>query len=205
MASCWCALIGSTEMGTREPDESVARPSAEAVPQSLGRSAQLSRPACLASRPRLCTRDPKTRGARAASNEYRDVQGREEGRARLFRRPRHLGDPEVAADRLSCGSGHLHRGPRTGRGARARAQESRTPRHQAREHLHRGRARGIRARLRIPDVPDERALRGAVPARHVDRAPADRQAPGRNRPRDRGGRRLPRRDGQGQRSGPLRN
>ena len=31
-------------------------------------------------------------------------------------------------------------------------------RHQAREHLHRRRARGVRARLRLPDVPRQRAL-----------------------------------------------
>jgi asparagine synthetase B (glutamine-hydrolysing) len=36
--------------------------------------------------------------------------------------------------------------------------------------LHRGPARGIRARLRLPDVPRQCALRGALPARHLHRA-----------------------------------
>ena len=39
----------------------------------------------------------------------------------------------------------------------ARAQ-SRAAGHQAGKHLHRGRARGIRARLRVPDVPRQRGL-----------------------------------------------
>ena len=39
------------------------------------------------------------------------------------------------------------------------------------------------ARLRLPDDARQRALRGAVPARHLDRAAADRQAPGRDRAR----------------------
>ncbi len=34
---------------------------------------------------------------------------------------------------------------------------------------------------RLPDVPHERALRGRLPPRHLDRAPAHRQAPGRDR------------------------
>ena len=38
--------------------------------------------------------------------------------------------------------------------------------------LHRRSARGVRARLRLPDVPRQRALRGHVPARHLDRAAA---------------------------------
>ena len=37
------------------------------------------------------------------------------------------------------------------------------------------------ARLRLPDDARQRALRGTVPARHLDRAAADRQAPGRDR------------------------
>ncbi len=45
----------------------------------------------------------------------------------------------------------------------------------------RGSARGVRARLRLPDAPRQRDLRGRVPARHLDRAPAHRQAPGRDR------------------------
>ena len=53
------------------------------------------------------------------------------------------------------------------------------------EHLHRGPARGVRPRLRVPDVPRERGLRRRIPARHVDRAAADREAPGRDRAEDR--------------------
>ena len=85
----------------------------------------------------------------------------------------------------------------------ARAQ-GRAARREAREHLHRGPARGIRPRLRLPDVPRQRRLRGRLPARHLDRPPADRQAPRRDRRGDRRRRRRPRRHRQGQRPGPLR-
>ena len=37
------------------------------------------------------------------------------------------------------------------------------------------------ARFRVSDVPRQRALRGRLPARHLDRAAADRQAPDRDR------------------------
>ena len=87
----------------------------------------------------------------------------------------------MAADRVRLRGRHLHRRPRPGRGAGAGAQEGGDARHQAREHLHRGPARGVRPRLRLPDVPRQRGLRGPVPARHLDRAAADRQAPGRDR------------------------
>ncbi len=105
-------------------------------------------------------------------------------RPRLFGRARHVDHPQVAADRIWRGGHHLHRRSRPGRGARARAQEGRAAWHQARAHFHRGRARGIRARLRLPDVPRQRAIRGPVPARHLDRAAADRQASGRDRPQN---------------------
>ena len=127
---------------------------------------------------------------------------REESRARLFRRPRHLGHPEVAAGDLRLRGRDLHRRSRPGRGAGAGAQEGRDARHQG--DLRRGSARGVRARLRLPDVPRQRALRGAVPARHLDRAAADRQAPDRDRRQDRRRRRGPRRHRQGQRPGALR-
>ena len=77
----------------------------------------------------------------------------------------------------------LHRRSRPGRGARAGARQGRAARHQAGEHLHRGSARGVRPRLRLPDVPRQRALRGPLPARHLDRAAADRQAADRDRAR----------------------
>ena len=84
------------------------------------------------------------------------------------------------------------------------AQEGRDVRRQAREHPHRRRARGVRERLRLPDVPRQRALRGRVPARHLDRPAADRQAPDRDRPRGRRRRGVSRRHRQGQRPGALR-
>ena len=77
-------------------------------------------------------------------------------------------------------------------------------RRQAGEHLHRGPARGVRPRLRLPDVPRQHGLRGPVPARHLDRPAADRQDPDRHRPQGRRRRGQPRLDRQGQRPGPLR-
>ena len=79
-----------------------------------------------------------------------------------------------------------------------------TARHQAGEHLHRGSARGIRARLRVSDVPRQRALRGPVSARHLDRAAADRQEADRDRREGRRRCRRPWRHRQGQRPGALR-
>ncbi len=128
----------------------------------------------------------------------------QKNRARLFRRARHLDHPEVAADHLWLRGRHLHRRPRPGRGAWAGAGEGADARHQARQHLHRGPARGVRPRLRLPDVPRQRALRGAVPARHLDRAAADRQEADRDRRESRRRRGLSRRDGQGQRPSALR-
>ena len=128
----------------------------------------------------------------------------QEGRARLFRRARHLHHPEVAADHLWLRGRHLHRRPRPGRGACARAREGAAAGHQAGKHLHRGPARGIRARLRVPDVPRQHAVRGAVPARHLDRAAADRQEADRDRPQGRRRRGGAWRDRQGQRPGALR-
>jgi argininosuccinate synthase len=57
--------------------------------------------------------------------------------------------------------------------------------HSRRQHLHRRSARGIRARFRLPDDARQRPLRGRLSARHLDRPPADLQAPGRDRARDR--------------------
>ena len=76
---------------------------------------------------------------------------------------------------------HLHRRPRPGRGARAGAAKAELLGVRPGEHLHRGPARGVRARLRLPDVPRQRPLRGPLPARHLDRPAADRQAAGRDR------------------------
>ena len=131
-------------------------------------------------------------------------EAREQGRARLFRRPRHLDHPQVAADDLRLRGGHLHRRPRPGRGTGAGPPQGGAARHQAREHLHRGPARGVRARLRVPDVPRQRGLRGRLPARHLDRPAADRQEADRDRRAARRRRGLPRRHRQGQRPGPVR-
>ena len=81
----------------------------------------------------------------------------QKGRARLFRRARHLDHPEVAADHLRLRGRHLHGRPRPGRGACARAREGAAARHQAGQHFHRGPARGVRSRLRVPDVPRQHA------------------------------------------------
>ena len=110
----------------------------------------------------------------------------------------------MARDRVSVRGGDLHRRPRPGRGAGAGAPQGGTARRQAGKHLHRGPARDLRARLRVPDVPRQRALRGALPARHLDRPAADRPAPRRDRRGDRGRRHRPRRHRQGQRPGALR-
>src|SRR5499427_2234395 len=110
----------------------------------------------------------------------------------------------MAADHLPLRDGHFHRRPRPGRGDRARAREGASSRHQAAEHLHRGFARRVRARLRLPHVPGERALRGPISPRHLDRAAADRQAPDRDRGEGRRRCRRPWRDRQGQRPGALR-
>ena len=103
----------------------------------------------------------------------------QKSRARLFGRARHLGHPALAAGDLSLRGRHLHRRSRPGRGARAGAPEGRAAGRQA--DLHRRSARGVRARFRLPDVPRQRALRGRLSARHLDRAAADRQAPDRDR------------------------
>ena len=64
----------------------------------------------------------------------------------------------------------------------APAREKALPaRHQAGEHLHRRSARGVRPRLRVPDVPGQCAVRRHVSARHLDRAAADRQEADRDR------------------------
>ncbi len=110
----------------------------------------------------------------------------------------------MAADDLWLRGRDLHRRSRPGRGARAGAQEGADARHQAGEHLHRGSARGVRARLRVSDVPRQCALRGPVSARHLDRAAADRQEADRDRRESRRRCGRPWRDRQGQRPGALR-
>jgi len=84
-------------------------------------------------------------------------------------------------------------------GARARARQGRADGRQG--DLHRRPPRRVRARLRLPDVSRERGVRGRVSSRNVHRAPAHREAADRDRARGWRGRGVPRRHGQGQRSG----
>ena len=92
------------------------------------------------------------------------------------------------------------RGP--GGGALGAPREG--PRHRRRRLRDPGRARGVRARLRVPGDPRQRRLRGQLPARDLPGAPGDRQAPGGGGPGDGLRRRRPRRHRQGQRPGALR-
>ena len=131
-------------------------------------------------------------------------EGCEEGGARLFRRARHQRHPQMAPDHLPLRGGDLHRRPRPGRGARPGARQGPAARYPRGEHLRGRPARGIRPRLRVPDVPRQRALRRPVPARHLHRPAADRQAPDRDRRGHRRRRRGPWRDRQGQRPGAIR-
>ena len=80
----------------------------------------------------------------------------EEDRPRLLRRPRHIDHPEVAPADLPGRGGRLHRRPRPGRGARARACQGGNagrPR-----DLRGGPARDLRQGLRLPDDAGERPL-----------------------------------------------
>ena len=88
--------------------------------------------------------------------KYVQVERREEGRARLFGRSRHLDHPEMAADRARRRSRHLHRRSRTGRRTRAGAPQGRDDGHKG--HPHRGCPRGVRLGLRLSDVPRQRRL-----------------------------------------------
>ena len=54
---------------------------------------------------------------------FRPALHPETGRARVLRRPRHLHHPQVAPGYLRLRGDHLHRRPRPGRGARARARQ----------------------------------------------------------------------------------
>ncbi len=62
------------------------------------------------------------------------------------------------------GSRDLHRRSRPGRGTRPGAREGQAVGREG--DLHRRSARDLRERLRLPDVPRQRALRGTVSARH---------------------------------------
>ena len=115
-----------------------------------------------------------------------------------------LGHPQVAAGRRTA----ARWSPSPPTSARARSSSPRGARREA---------AGVKQNIFIedlreefvrdfvlPDVPRQRRLRGRIPARHLDRAAADRQAPGRDRAQDRRRRDLARRHRQGQRPGALR-
>ena len=127
---------------------------------------------------------------------------RQQSRARLFRRAGHLVHRAVAGGELRLRGHLLLRQPGPGRGAGGPGGEGAgLGRQQA---LHRGPARGVRHRLHLPDDEGRRDLRARVPAGHLLRPAADRQAAGRDRRAGGRGRRRPRRHRQGQRPGALR-
>ena len=98
--------------------------------------------------------------------------------------------------------GHVHRRSRAGRGTGAGPAQGRGAR--GRGYPRGGCARGVRSRLRVPDVPRQRDLRRRVPARHLHRPTPDRQAPRGYRRANRRRCSRPRRHRQGQRPGAVR-
>ena len=99
-------------------------------------------------------------------------------------------------------SGRLLR--RRGAGRRNRGTRRKGAQDRREQALHRRSARGIRARLRLPDAAGQRRVRRLLPARHVDCAAGHRQEAGRDctqRRRRRGRARMHR---QGQRPGAFR-
>src|SRR5438034_1297193 len=139
---------------------------------------------------------------RACARSCRHGRPRAAHRARLLGRARHLGHPALARRALPRGGGGLLGRPGPGRGARRPGGEG-AP-HRRHEDDRRGPARGVRPRLRVPDVPRRCDLREPVPPRHLDRPPADRQAADRDRPPGARRRGRARRHRQGQRPGALR-
>ena len=129
----------------------------------------------------------------------------EEGRARLLGRPRHVDHPEMAAGNLRRRGRHLHRRPRararswSRRGARRRCSASSRATSSSRTC-----ARSSSRDYVFPMFRANAALRGRLPARHLDRAAADRQEADRDRAQDRRRRGGPRRHRQGQRPGAFR-
>ena len=78
--------------------------------------------------PRFVGPSPPHKTAAASSSPdltrpFRPALVPETGRARVLRRPRHLNHPQVAPGYLRLRGDHLHRRPRPGRGARARARQ----------------------------------------------------------------------------------
>lgn len=127
------------------------------------------------------------------------LRQRQEGRARLLGRARHLRHPRLAPGDLRLRGRDFYRRPRPGRGARARSRKSRGRGRQG--DLHRRPPRGVCPRLCLSHVPRQLDLRGHVFVGHVHREAADREAADRDRARGRRGRGVARRDGEGERPG----
>ena len=138
-----------------------------------------------------------------SSDGASDAERREEGRAGLFRRPRHLGHPALAAGLLSLRGGHLHRRSRPGRGAGARPRQ--------------GRAAWASSRSIIEDLQEEFVRDFVFPMFRANALYEGSYLLGTSiarpliakrlieiAPRSRRRRRRPRRHRQGQRPGPLR-
>ena len=176
--------------------------------QTLGGSGDNGNSSCSSPIPARRPCAPRRRGGMASrSFSARAVHVRTQSQARrprLFRRPRHVHHPEMAAD-------DLRREVVTFTADLGQGEELEPARKKA-EMM------GIKPEnIFIEDVREEfvrdfvfpmfranAALRGPVPAWHLDRAAADRQASGRDRPQNRRRRGRAWRDRQGQRSGALR-
>ena len=128
---------------------------------------------------------------------------REEGRAGVLGRPRHLDHHPLAQGALRRRRGHrVLRRRRPGR--RLRGGEGEGPRDRRLEVHRQGPARGVRPRLLLQGALRGRRLRGPLPARHGPRAAAARLPPGPGGDQGEGRRPRPRGDRQGQRPGPVR-
>src|SRR5438309_1589201 len=125
------------------------------------------------------------------------------GGAGVFGRTGHIGDRALAA-RAIRRPGRVLRGRRGAGRRRARGPggESQTLRRGGLRH--RGPARGVRPRLRVPHAPCRGRIRQNLSARHLDGATGDRGPPGRPRPAHRRAGSGPRLHREGKRPGPLR-
>src|SRR2546422_1801189 len=125
------------------------------------------------------------------------------GGAGVFGRTGHIGDRALAA-RARRRPGRVLRGRRGAGRRRARGPggESQTLRRGGLRH--RGPARGVRPRLRVPHAPCRGGIRQNLSARHLDGATGDRGPPGRPRPAHRRAGSGPRLHREGTRPGPLR-
>lgn len=106
------------------PGDGAERPHPDSSPPA---PAEPSNPAALVSwfQPSIAA-PPKTAAASSSPDLTRPFRLSivpETGRARVLRRPRHLHHPQVAPGHLRLRGDHLHRRPRPGRGARARARQ----------------------------------------------------------------------------------